>query len=342
MKQLLFLFIPLLISCGHTPTKSTNVRPVKSVIAQSVEFVDKDFVGISSPDNAVNLAFKVAGQILDIPVSTGQSVAKGELLAELDPRDFELTLSADLSSFNQASSRLARAERLLEREAISRQEYEDALMSYDRAKATYENSKDVLDQTYLRAPFAAVVERIYYDNFERVQSGQTVVRIVEPLTTVVKFTVPESSLSAITSPSSRFSVRFDNYPAVRFEARLKDYAVTTSDAAGFPVSLYIDNPSPEQYPIVPGFSCTVTVQSESPLKGVVSLPLSSIYAPVVGGEYVWVVDKHDSRVEQREVTLGGLSGANRVIVDGGVKSGERVVTAGVYQLRNGDKVKLID
>ncbi|MFR9523877.1 MAG: efflux RND transporter periplasmic adaptor subunit [Rikenellaceae bacterium] len=341
MKQLIYFFILILsLSCANTAQKSSSVRPVKSVIARRAEYVDKDFVGMSSPNNAVNLAFKVAGQILDVPVSTGQSIVKGELLAELDPRDFELAVSADLSTFEQASSRLIRTKRLLEREAVSRQEYEESLSTYARAKSTYENSKEILDQTSLRAPFAAVVERVYVDTYERVQSGQTILRIVEPLTSSVEFTIPENSLTTIAAPTTRFSVQFDNYRGVVFDAKLSEYAVTTSDASGFPVKLIVENPSAAQYPIAPGFSCTITVKSEDPDKGAISLPLSAIYAPAAGGTYVWIINR-ENRVERREVSLGELYSTDRVIVKSGVESGERVVVAGVYQLQDGAKVKLI-
>ncbi|MFI3316549.1 MAG: efflux RND transporter periplasmic adaptor subunit [Rikenellaceae bacterium] len=341
MKQLLF-YLPLflLFGCGRTTTKSVVVRPVKSVIAQSAEYIDKDFVGMASADNAVNLAFKVSGQILDIPVSTGQSVAKGALLAELDPRDFQLTVAADLSAFEQASSRLARTKRLLEREAVSRQEYEESLSAYTRAESTYENSKEILDQTSLRAPFAAVVERVDVDTYERIQSGQTIMRIVQPLSSSVEFTIPESSLQSIAQPTTQFYVTFDNYRDVRFSATLKEYAVTTSQSSGFPVKLTIENPSPELYAIAPGFSCVVTVKSEDPNRGAISLPLSAIYAPASGGTYVWIVDAQDC-VKRRKVELGELYSTDRVVVKHGVESGERVVVAGVYQLEEGAKVKLI-
>ncbi len=342
MKQLLtILLFFALFACGHSTPKGGSVRPVKSIIAQKAEYIEKDFVGMATPDNAVNLAFKVSGQILDVPVSTGQSVNKGELLAELDPRDFELTVASDLSAFDQASSRLKRIERLLEREAVSRQEYENALTSYAQAESTYKNSQEILDQTNLTAPFSAVVERIYVDNYERVQSGQTILRIVEPLTTSVDFIIPESSLKTIAKPSTQFSVQFDNYPGVVFSASLTDYAVTTSDAAGFPVGLTIENLDAQSYPIAPGFSCTVTVKSEDPVRGAISLPLSSIYAPAVGGNYVWIINM-DGRVEQRKVELGELYSSSSVIINKGVTSGERVVIAGVYQLKAGDKVKIID
>lgn len=72
-----------------------TVRPVKVTTAAGAAVIDKDFAGLATPDDAVNLAFKLPGQVLDVPVAQGESVKKGALLAELDPRDIELQVSAD-------------------------------------------------------------------------------------------------------------------------------------------------------------------------------------------------------------------------------------------------------
>ena len=88
-------------------------------------------------------------------------------------------------------------------------------------------------------------------------------------------------------------------------------------------------------------SCTITMQSADPVTDAVSLPVSAIFAPAEGGTYVWVV-AGDDRVVRREVTLGELYGRDRVVVDSGVEPGERVVTAGVYQLRQGERVRILN
>ena len=85
----------------------------------------------------------------------------------------------------------------------------------------------------------------------------------------------------------------------------------------------------------------VTMQSGGPVTDAVSLPVSAVYAPAEGGTYVWVVIGGD-RVERRAVTLGELYGRDRVVVDSGVEPGERVVTAGVYQLRQGERVRILN
>lgn len=314
---------------------------MKVTTAAGAGVIDKDFAGMATPDDAVNLAFKVAGQVLDVPVSQGESVRKGALLAELDPRDIQLQVSADRSAYEQARSQMQRMERLLEHEAVSRQEYEASQTRYAQAKSAYDNALDLLKDTKLRAPFASVVERKYVDNYERVQAGQTIVRVVAPVTTQVEFTMPESGLPLLSSPATRFEVEFDNYRGVKFPAALKDYAKTSSDASGFPVALRLTDVDAARYPVSPGMSCTITMQSADPVPDAVSLPVSAIYAPAEGGTYVWVVTS-DGHVMRRAVTLGELFGRDRVVVDSGVEPGERIVTAGVYQLRQGERVRILN
>lgn len=333
------LSLLFLCSCGAPRPEVQTVRPVKIKVASGAEFLDRDFAGLATPDDAVNLAFKLAGQVLDVPVSQGESVKKGALLAELDPRDVRLRVDADHSAFTEASSQLTRMKRLLEHEAVSRQEYESAQTRYAQAKSAYENSKDLLSETKLRAPFAAVVEAKYVDAYQRVQSGEPILRIVSPVTTTVKFTLPEAALYLLSDTATRFTVEFDNYRGVRFAAVLKDYAKTSSDASGFPVSLTLKGVDTARYPISPGMSCVITMRSADPVAGAVSVPISAVYSPAAGGSYVWTI-AGDS-VVQRSVRLGELFGSDRVVIDSGLRSGERVVTAGVYQLSDGERVRIL-
>ena len=232
-------------------------------------------------------------------------------------------------------------QRLLEHEAVSRQEAEAAATRYAQARSTYGNTLDLLKDTRLKAPFAGVVERKYVDNFERVQAGQPILRLVNPVTSTVQFTLPENALPLLRDSSTRFTVAFDNYRGAAIPARLKEYVETSSDASGFPVSLTLENPDPARYRISPGMSCTITMLSADPVPDAVSLPVSAVYAPAGGGTYVWIVGAGD-RVMRREVTLGELFGRDRVVVDSGVAPGERVVTAGVYQLREGERVRILN
>lgn len=337
----MFFVMCFAAACGGRSVPVGSVRPVKVETARRAGFIDKDFAGMATPDDAVNLAFKLSGQVSDIPVAQGESVKKGQMLAELDPRDVELQVAAQRSAYEEARSQMQRMQRLLQHEAVSRQEAEAAQTRYAQARSSYENALDLLKDTRLRAPFAGVIEASYVDKYERVQSGQTILRLVAPETSTVKFTLPESALDVLTRSSTHFDVAFDNYRGVTFAARLKDYARTSSDASGFPVSLTLEGVDAARYRISPGMSCTVTMRTADPVADAVSLPLTAVCAPAEGGDYVWVVGD-GGRVERRAVTLGEPYGRDRVIVDRGVEPGDRVVTAGVYQLREGEPVRIME
>lgn len=337
-------YLPLLLSlvaCGAPSNDGEAPQPVKCVTASRSEYVSRDFAALSTADDAVNLAFKISGRVVDIPVAKGVSVRRGELLARLDDRDVELQLAAARAAFNEARSRLDRAQRLLEHGAISEQEVESLESAVAQASSAYSNAQDLLADTRIVAPFDGVVERTYVDAFQRVASGETVVRIVNPVSTTVSFTAPESLVTLLGDATTHFRVIFDAWPDTPFVAVIKSFARTSSDALGFPVSLRLIDVNTRMYNITPGMTCVVTVTTPESDRDAVVLPLVAIYAPVGGGSYVWVVDD-DSVVHCNRVVLGSLAGRDSVVVLQGVDVGDKVVVAGVYRLYDGERVHVIE
>lgn len=341
MRRFFIILSLLYVACGSVEsTPERKPKPVKSVVAKRVEYLTREYAALSTADDAVTLAFKVAGRVVDAPVAKGMSVKQGALLAELDRRDVELQVEATLSAYREAQSRLERAERLLEYNAISAQEVESLRNTLTQSLSAYRNALDMMAETRIVAPFDGVVERVYVDTYERVSSGQPIVRIVRPRSTTVGFTAPEYLLSYLAQPTTRYRVTFDAYKNTTFSAAIKSYARTSSDALGFPVSLRLMDVDTMQYNISPGMTCVATVVIVESDNEAVSVPLTAIYAPVGGDDYVWVIDNNNI-VEKRRVVLGEPTGENSVIVIHGLKSGERVVSAGVYHLANGERVRLL-
>lgn len=330
-----------MVSCsGRHDNHERRPKPVKSVVAQSVKYVTRDFAALSTADDAVTLAFKLSGRLVDVPVAKGMHVAKNQPLAELDSRDIQLQVEALRSAYNEVKSRLKRARRLLEYNAISTQEVESLESSLAQAESAYNNALDMLADSRIVAPFDGVVERVYVDTYERVSSGQAIVRIVRPRSTSVGFTAPEYLLSALENPTTKYFVLFDAYKGVEFNAVMKSFARTSSDALGFPVSLRLTDVDTLRYDISPGMTCIAKIAILESDSTAVSLPLTAIYAPIADEDYVWVIGD-DNHVEMRRVRLGELTGNSSVVVLEGITPGERVVTAGVYHLSNGEKVRLL-
>lgn len=334
--------LALLCACGNsgTPSAQPEVRPVKVYVAQSLGSINKDFAGMSVADEISNLAFRTSGQILKMNVIEGQTVKKGDIIAEINPREYTLQMEADKATYLTAQSQMDRNKRLLDKQAISRQDYEMADASYVRAKSAYENAQTLLSDTRLRAPFSGAIEKKYVDNYQQVMAGEPVVRLVNPVTAMVKFTMPESGLQTLKLPGLQFSVRFDNLPGATFPARLKEYVQTSTQATGIGVTLTLDGPNLQKYAIAPGMSCMVNLRLNNPDRpDLTAVPLTAVYNRD-DSDYVWTVGS-GRRTELKPVELGELIGSDMIAVQKGLSPGDTVITAGIYRINPGETVKII-
>ena len=338
---ILTFFVLLLVACHGGVQHDDSLQPVKCVVAKPLHAITRDFAALSTADDAVNLAFKLSGRVIDVPVAKGMSVNEGELLARLDSRDVELQLSAAKASYDEALSRLKRAERLLSHDAISEQEVEALQNAVTQTRTAYDNAEQALQETRITAPFSGVVEYVAVDTYQRVSSGETILRLVKPESNTVGFTAPENLISSLSLPTTQYKVVFDAYPNHYFAATIKSFARTSSDALGFPVSLRLTDVDRTRYTISPGMTCIAVVSVKEDDDNAVLLPLTAIYAPIGDYDSVWVVND-DNRVHRRRVTLGGLMGSSDVVVLDGVTAGDRVVSAGVYKLVDGERVKVVE
>ena len=85
----------LLEGCGQkNATSVPATRPVKTSIVESRSVIRKDFSGIVEAVEYVKLAFRVSGQIINLPVIEGEKVKKGQLIASIDPRDIAFQYAA--------------------------------------------------------------------------------------------------------------------------------------------------------------------------------------------------------------------------------------------------------
>lgn len=347
IKLLLALSVALLVSsCWKKDNVRTFVRPVQVGEVQSLASYQKDFVGVVTASEYTNLAFRVGGQITKVYVNDGTNVSKGQVLAELDPSDVELQLAADKSNFQTRKSILERSERLLERGAISVQEVEIARANLQSAKSAYEYSQNQFAYTKLRSPFSGSVEKKYVEQYQRVNAGEKIFKIINPNLLEVSFTLPESDANFVMAKGLIF-IEFENYPGDKFSAKVKEMVDASVGGAGIPVTISITDKqfSPSKYLVKAGFACRVSVviENQDSIRDYVTVPVTAIFADSDSAtkKYVWVYDAQNSTVIKREVVTAGLTGTNAVVIRSGVTAGERVVTAGVYQLIDNQKVKLI-
>lgn len=334
----------LLTACGQKKKEeNVTVRPVKTALVESRSEISKDFSGIVEAIDYVKLAFRVSGQIIDLPIIEGQKVKKGQLIAAIDPRDIALQYAADKSAYETAAAQVERNKRLLSRQAISVQDYEISLSNYQKAKSAFELSSNNMRDTKLTAPFEGSIEKRLVENYQRVNSGEGIVQLVNTQKLRIKFTIPDAYLHLLRASDQRFRVTFDTYRGKMFNAKLEEFLDISTDGTGIPVTITIDDPAFDRvlYDVKPGFTCSIRFSANvGPLteENMTVVPLSAIFSESEGKKmYVWVVS--DNKVTRREVTVMSPTGEAQAFISSGLKSGEKVIIAGVHQLMEGETVK---
>ena len=335
-----------LVGCWSSAEPQKFVRPVKLTQAKALGSYDKDFVGVVTAQQYTDLAFQVPGLIAKTFVNEGTFVKKGQTLAQIDPADIRLQVEADRAQFQTTRSILERTERLLQKQAISVQDAEIARSNFQKAKSQYEYSRNQLSYATLKAPFAGSIEKKYVENFQKVNAGQAIYKLINPDVLEVSFTLPENDVNMLRL-QNRYYVEFENFRDELFEAKIKEAVDASVDGAGIPVTLAITDKRfvPEKYNIKAGFACRVRVEidNQSALDRLVAIPLSAVFQPQGATEpSVWVYDPQTATVKNRPVVLGGLNGANHIIVRQGLAEGEKIVSAGVYQITDNQKVTVLE
>lgn len=321
------------------------VRPVKVTKVKPLASYDKEYLGVVDVQQMTNYAFRVGGLIKDIYVTEGSNVTKGETLARLDQADLKLQMNADRAQYITAKSILERSKRLLEREAIALQDYEIAQANFEQARAAYDYSQNQLSYTTLLAPFTGSVEKRYAEPYQKVSAGEQIFKIINPEQLNIKFTLPQSDLQI--PKVGHFFIEFENNPDKSYKARVDDIVDVSVAGAGIPVTLSIVDSSFDvnRSGIKAGFACRVRAVIDSEVfDNLFTVPLTAVFASEQHPElnYVWVYDPIYEIVEPRLVQLQGLYDKGLYIIKGNLKPGESVVSAGVYQLTQGQRVKLLD
>jgi multidrug efflux pump subunit AcrA (membrane-fusion protein) len=145
----------VLMACSGEPeNKPEVIRPVVAVqVGDAKSLTGRIFPGRAKAANEVNLSFDVAGTLNERPVNIGDAVKKGQLIAALDSRDYASTVKQARASYQEALSNFKRAKELIEKDFISKVEYDRLSARTSVTSAELEKAQKALQDTKLLAPF---------------------------------------------------------------------------------------------------------------------------------------------------------------------------------------------
>ncbi|MDE5639712.1 MAG: efflux RND transporter periplasmic adaptor subunit, partial [Odoribacter sp.] len=287
-------------SCSWLRDKTYAVipHPVRIAQVENLNLLSRVYTGVVEADEYADLAFKISGPLIEMNVDAGQSVRKGTVIAVMDPLDYQSRYDAARAAYVTARSQLERDKRLLSMQAISRQEYETAQAAYVRARSAYLIAENTLNDTRLVAPFPGFIEQKFVENYQKVQAGESVVRLVNPVGLSVRFILPETSVRLIRNQTG-VRVQFDTYPDEWFEARVSEVVDASPGGGGIPVKVVVEDSlfSSDRYKVYPGFSARVKVFTENSVPDSYLVPLSALFENLsADGISLWKFRREDSVV----------------------------------------------
>lgn len=291
-------------------------------------------VGSLSAVSGIEVTSEVAGQVRTIHFRSGQRVAAGDLLLELDDKADRATLDGLIAERTLARLRFERLARLIKEKSVSKSDFDEARATLDSASAQVAAQQALIDKKSIRAPFDGHLGIRRSDVGEYLSPGSAIVPLERLDPIYADFTLPERELARVTVDQT-VALRVQAYPDESFTGRIVaiDPGVDVASRS-FRVRAELSNPDER---LKPGMFADIRVilpQEDD----VITIPDTAIsYAPY--GDSVFVITETDGTrtVSRRQIETGRTRGG-RVAVRSGLAAGEQVVSAGHNKLRNGQTV----
>jgi membrane fusion protein, multidrug efflux system len=310
---------------------------IASAVAHEEKWQDTvSAVGSITAVQGVTVTPEVAGTVSEIAFESGAVVAKGDLLVRFDTSTEEAQLKATQAQLDWARVSAERAQKLRTDSTVSQSELDQAEAAWKQAKANTAAIQAAIDKKTIRAPFAGKLGIRQVNLGEYVDAGKPIVSLQSLTPVYADFSLPQQELSQIRTDMT-VRVMLDTYTNKQFEGKLT--AINPElDPITRSVRLQATLDNPDQL-LRPGMFARIEVLLPDTQNALVIPATSILSAPY--GDSVYVIEKGTNGpglvVRQQFVRTGRTRG-DFVTVESGLKPGERVVSAGLFKLRNGAAV----
>jgi membrane fusion protein, multidrug efflux system len=312
-------------------------------------------LGTVTPISTVTVLPELSGYLTDVAYQEGQDVAKGQLLAQIDPRQYEIDkqqaeaqLAKDEATLAQAQSDLARYKQLNEQKSIAKQTYVDEqfLVQQDTAavkvdKATIAQYELDLIYCHITSPIAGRVGLRLVDpgNYVTATSTTGVAVVTQMKPTTVEFTVPQDAFGGVlrrVQSGVKLPVTVYGSDDNKEIATGTLYAVNNQVATSTGTVMLRAMFANDDEKLYPNEFVNVKLLVDV-MQNAVLVPTAAVQSGAPG-DYVYLVNADDT-VSVRKVTTGPSDGTNTAIL-AGLAQGDRVVTDGTDRLSDGAKIRV--
>ena len=287
--------------------------------------------GSLMPDEEVDLSFETSGKIVEINFDEGTTVKKGQLLAKVNDRQLQAQLQRLVAQLKLAEDRVFRQNALLERDAVSKEAYEQVKTELATLNADIDLVKANIAMTELRAPFDGVIGLRQVSVGSYASPTTIVAKLTKIIPLNIEFSVPERYASQVkkgTNLNFELEGKLSSFPAKVYatESRIDQSTRTLTVRA-----LYANSNGA----ILPGRYASIQLKKEE-IPNAIAIPSESI-VPEMGKDKVFLYKS--GKAEPVEITAGIRTEAEVQVIKG-LQMGDTIITSGTLQLRTGLPVTL--
>jgi len=342
-----FSAIFILASCGGNDEVQEEkiLRPVRTMTVESPDLSRAhEFSAVVDASRKADLSFKISGEIIEFYFQPGDEVQSGQLIAKLNDKDVKIQLSEAESSFQKASADFKRARNLIKSNTISQADFDQLQAQYNSAKAKLEGAQNNLEYTELRASFSGVIAKRYTEKFQEISAKSPVVALHDLTNVNLKISVPESIMIRVQKDVEppKLSAKFEGIDGVDFPLTFKEVS-TQADEVTKTYEVTMTMIAPTDHNILPGMTAKVKAERLFPANEFAAsfyLPPNTVLKDSEGN-FVYIVENKSEGVgvvkrvgvKAGKITTLGLE------VFGGIKQGDRVLTAGMSKVSDGMEVR---
>ena len=284
--------------------------------------------GVIQPILTLSVKSKASGEILEMPVQTGDEVKKGQLLARIDPRipqsnlaQAQASLDVAKAQLDNAAAQLKRSQQLFQSQSITQAGYDSSQLGAATARsavvtaqANLQTAKDAMEDTHVSAPVTgmvleldAVLGTVISSPVNDVGGGTVILKIANLDTVQVSALVDETDVGAV-QPRMTVTITVDAFPNRTFNGsvlKIEPQAQVTQNVTMFPVQVNILNP---EHLLKPGMNTEVQIHIGE-RQGVLAVPNAALRTPRDIASAARVLGL-DSQTVQRQVAITPAAAAD--------------------------------
>lgn len=333
----IYVLLAAAVVCGCSEKKSPQtVNPVKvktMTVGEAPAEEGREYSGTVEEESGSSLSFAASGTVKSINVSEGQFVRKGQLVGVVDAVSARNAYDAALATKEQALDAQKRMKMLHDAGSLPEIKWVEVQTQVRQAEASEQIAKKGLADTKLYAPYGGFITKKYIEAGASAAPGTAVVELVKIDRVKVKISVPEEEVSAI-GLGTPLRVSVAALGGRTFGARVTEKNVSADPLSrSYEVKAEVANPRHE---LLPGMIAEVVVEGKAAARGAdgasIALPAGIVQLSSDNRTFVWTVS--GGKAQKAFVDIAGNVG-DRVLVCGGLRSGDRVLTQGAQKVSTG-------